>query len=151
MQQNNPNLQRPDFMEQNTEQIRDEILNDASRNEQIFSELQQNSEFQNYDEQLSNQGLAQQQPQFLENSEGDVDVTVPYENEEEESSIMADYVDGEITNVRIPEIIEEDTTPEFLWLIAALAGAGIIFALLIILVYSVLLELIILLKEIILK
>ena len=52
------------------------------------------------------------------------------ENEEEESSIMADYVDGEITNVRIPEIIEEDTTPEFLWLIAALAGAGIIFALL---------------------
>ena len=130
MQQNNPNLQRPDFMEQNTEQIRDEILNDASRNEQIFSELQQNSEFQNYDEQLSNQGLAQQQPQFLENSEGDVDVTVPYENEEEESSIMADYVDGEITNVRIPEVIEEETTPEFLWLIATLVGAGIIFALL---------------------
>ena len=105
------NDERPNIMNQNTEQIRDEINKMKERNDRIIQELEQTEEFQSLHDELSTQGLTQQPPRIDINSDNNAEITIPYENDYQESSIEADYENGEISNVRISsseEIIEFD-------------------------------------------
>ena len=114
--------ERPYLVEQNTEQFREEIAQQMQLQEQLIQQLQQNSEFQNFDEQLSNEGLIQQ-PSSLDVSEDEISLSVPYENEEMSATISANFQNDQITNVSLERPSEEIETT-LLWMI--FLGIGLI-------------------------
>ena len=86
----------------NTERIIGRWLETSKRrNDRIIQELEQTEEFQSLHDELSTQGLTQQPPRIDINSDNNAEITIPYENDYQESSIEADYENGEISNVRI--------------------------------------------------
>ena len=107
--------ERPFLVEQNTEKIREEITQQMQIEEQLFQLLQQNSDFQHFDEQLSNEGLIQQPPSF-DISEEKIEASVPYSDEDVSASITAKFQNGQINDVRIERGSEELET-SFLWII----------------------------------
>ena len=111
---------RPYLVEQNTEQFRDEIIEQMQLQEQLMQQLQQNSEFQNFDEQLSNEGLIQQ-PSSLDVSDDETSLSVPYENEELSATISANFQNGQITNVSLERPSGEMETT-LLWIIPLVIG-----------------------------
>ena len=98
--------ERPFLVEQNTEKIREEIAQQMQIEEVTMQLLQQNPDFQAFDEQLSNDGLIQQPAQF-DISEEEISVSVPYENDDESASISAEFRNGQIQNVRLENSTEE--------------------------------------------
>ena len=114
--------ERPFLVEQDTEKIREEINQQMQIEEQLMQILQQNSDFQNFDEQLSNDGLIQQPPTF-DATEEEISITVPYENDDEVSGIAAEFRDGQIQNVRLENSTEEIES-SLLWIIPVVAGLG---------------------------
>ena len=112
--------ERPFLVEQDTEKIREEINQQMQIEEQLMQMLQQNPDFQNFDEQLSNDGLIQQPPTF-DATEEEISITVPYENDDEASGIAAEFRDGQIQNVRL-ESSTEEIESSLLWIIPAVAG-----------------------------
>ena len=92
--------------------------------EQLMQMLQQNPDFQNLDEQLSNDGLIQQPPTF-DATEEEISITVPYENDDEVSGIAAEFRDGQIQNVRL-ESSTEEIESSLLWIIPVIAGLAIL-------------------------
>ena len=111
---------RPYLVEQNTEQFRDEIIEQMQLQEQLMQQLQQNPEFQNFDEQLSNEGLIQQ-PSSLDVSDDETSLSVPYENEELSATISANFQNGQITNVSLERPSGEMETT-LLWIIPLVIG-----------------------------
>ena len=120
--------ERPLLVEQNTEQFRDEIAEQMQFQEQLMQELQQNSNFQNFDEQLSNDGLIQQTPSF-DISDEETIVSVPYENDETSATISAEFENGEITNVFVDRPTDEIEN-YLLWAIPVVIGIIVITILL---------------------
>ena len=120
--------ERPFLVEQNTEQFREEIAQQMQLQEALMQELQQNSNFQNFDEQLSNDGLIQQPPSF-DMSDEETTVSVPYENDETSATISAEFENGEITNVFIERPTDEIET-NLLWVLPLVIGIIAIAALL---------------------
>ena len=116
--------ERPFLVEQNTEQIREEIAQQMQIEEAAMQLLQQNPDFQAFDEQLSNDGLIQQPAQF-DISEEEISVSVPYENDDESASISAEFRNGQIQNVRL-ESSTEELESSFLWIIPVVVGLGIL-------------------------
>ena len=112
--------ERPFLVEQNTNKIREDIAQQMQLEEQIMQMLQQNSNFQNFDEQLSNDGLIQQPAEFDISEEG-ISVSVPYENEDESANISAEFQNGQILNVRL-ETSTEEMEYSFLWIIPVIIG-----------------------------
>ena len=108
------------YVEQNTEQFQEEIAQQIQLQEQLMQELQQNSIFQNFDEQLSNDGLIQQPPSF-DMSDEETTVSVPYENDETSATISAEFENGEITNVFIERPTDEIET-SLLWVLPLAIG-----------------------------
>jgi len=78
--------------------------------------LQQNTEFQMYDAELSNEGLIQQEAVFTTIDENEIEIDVPYENNDHRSNIVAYYVDGDITDVQIIRP-SQDFAVDYLWII----------------------------------
>jgi len=112
--------ERPFLVEQNTEKIREEIAQQMQLEEALMQLLQQNSDFQNLDEQLSNNGLIQQPAEF-DISEDEISISVPYENDDDSASISAEFQNGQILNVRLETTADElDSSP--LWIILVLTG-----------------------------
>ena len=116
--------ERPFLVEQNTEKIRDEIAQQMQIEEALMQLLQQNSDFQNYDEQLSNDGLIQQPAQF-DISEEEISISVPYENDEELASISAEFRNGQILNVKL-ETPAAELESSLFWIIPVIVGLGIL-------------------------
>ena len=116
--------ERPFLVEQDTEKIREEITQQMQIEEQLMQMLQQNPDFQNLDEQLSNDGLIQQPPTF-DATEEEISITVPYENDDEASGIAAEFRDGQIQNVRLENSTEEIES-SLLWIIPVVAGLGVL-------------------------
>ncbi|MDC4231924.1 MAG: hypothetical protein M8319_06325 [Nitrosopumilus sp.] len=110
----------PFLVEQNTEKFREEIAEQIKLQEQLMQELQQNSNFQNFDEQLSSDGLIQQPPSFDISDEETV-VSVPYENDETSATISAEFENGEITNVFVERPTDEIETSLF-WVLPLVIG-----------------------------
>jgi len=108
--------QGPNLVDQNTAGLRDEIINEIMRNEEILQQLQQNTEFQMYDAELSNEGLIQQEAVFTTIDENEIEIDVPYENNDDRSNIVAYYVDGDITDVQIIRP-SQDFAVDYLWII----------------------------------
>ena len=108
--------QGPNLVDQNTAGLRDEIINEIMRNEEILQQLQQNTEFQMYDAELSNEGLIQQEAVFTTIDENEIEIDVPYENNDHRSNIVAYYVDGDITDVQIIRP-SQDFAVDYLWII----------------------------------
>ena len=121
--------QGPNLVEQNTAGIRDEILNEMMRNDEILQRLQENAQFQSYDQELSNDGLIQQPPDFTSIGENEVDVEIPYENDDNSATITASFEDGQITNVEM-FYSEEELTYDYFWLIPVIAGIVIVMIIL---------------------
>jgi len=112
--------QGPNLVDQNTAGLREEIMNEIMKNEEILQKLQQNKDFQLYDTQLSNEGLIQQEPIFTTIEDDDIEIDVPYENGDESSKIIASYVNGEITNVEIVKH-EAEVSLDYLWIILVIS------------------------------
>ena len=108
--------QGPNLVDQNTAGLRDEIINEIMRNEEILQQLQQNTEFQMYDAELSNEGLIHQEAVFTTIDENEIEIDVPYENNDHRSNIVAYYVDGDITDVQIIRP-SQDFAVDYLWII----------------------------------
>ena len=108
--------QGPNLVEQNTAGLRDEIINEIMRNEEILQQLQQNTEFQMYNAELSNEGLIQQEAVFTTIDENEIEIDVPYENNDDRTSIVAYHVDGDITDVQIIRP-NQDFAVDYLWII----------------------------------
>ena len=108
--------QGPNLVEQNTAGLRDEIINEIMRNEEILQQLQQNTEFQMYDAELSNEGLIQQEAVFTTIEENEIEIDIPYENNDDRTSIVAYHMDGDITDVQIIRP-NQDFTVDYLWII----------------------------------
>ena len=108
--------QGPNLVEQNTAGLRDEIINEIMRNEEILQQLQQNTEFQMYDAELSNEGLIQQEAVFTTIEENEIEIDIPYENNDDRTSIVAYHVDGDITDVQIIRP-NQDFAVDYLWII----------------------------------
>ena len=108
--------QGPNLVDQNTAGLREEIMNEIMRNEEILQQLQQNTQFQMYDAQLSNEGLIQQEAVFTTIDENEIEIDVPYENNDDRSNIVAYYVDGDITDVQIIRP-SQDFAVDYLWII----------------------------------
>ena len=108
--------QGPNLVEQNTAGLRDEIINEIMRNEEILQQLQQNTEFQMYDAELSNEGLIQQEAVFTTIEENEIEIDIPYENNDDRTSIVAYHVDGDITDVQIIRP-SQDFAVDYLWII----------------------------------
>jgi len=116
--------ERPFLVEQNTEKIREEIAQQMQIEEVTMQLLQQNPDFQAFDEQLSNDGLIQQPAQF-DISKEEIFVSVPYENDDESASISAEFRNGQIQNVRL-ENSTEKLESSLLWIIPVVVGLGIL-------------------------
>ena len=69
-----------------------------------------------YDAQLSNEGLIQQEAVFTTIDENEIEIDVPYENNDDRSNIVAYYVDGDITDVQIIRP-SQDFAVDYLWII----------------------------------
>ena len=108
--------QGPNLVDQNTAGLRDEIINEIMRNEEILQQLQQNTEFQMYDAELSNEGLIQQEAVFTTIEENEIEIDIPYENNDDRTSIVAYHVDGDITDVQIIRP-NQDFAVDYLWII----------------------------------
>jgi len=108
--------QGPNLVDQNTAGLRDEIINEIMRNEEILQQLQQNTEFQMYDAELSNEGLIQQEAVFTTIEENEIEIDIPYENNDDRSNIVSYYVDGDITYVQIIRP-NQDFAVDYLWII----------------------------------
>ena len=108
----------------NTEKIREEIAQQMQIEEVTMQLLQQNPDFQAFDEQLSNDGLIQQPAQF-DISKEEIFVSVPYENDDESASISAEFRNGQIQNVRL-ENSTEKLESSLLWIIPVVVGLGIL-------------------------
>ena len=108
--------QGPNLVEQNTAGLRDEIINEIMRNEEILQQLQQNTEFQMYNAELSNEGLIQQEAVFTTIEENEIEIDIPYENNDDRTSIVAYHVDGDITDVQIIRP-NQDFAVDYLWII----------------------------------
>ena len=108
--------QGPNLVDQNTAGLRDEIINEMMRNEEILQQLQQNTQFQLYDAELSNEGLIQQEAVFTTIDENEIEIDVPYENNDHRSNIVAYYVDGDIRDVQIIRP-SQDFAVDYLWII----------------------------------
>ncbi|MEE3213194.1 MAG: hypothetical protein VX209_01565, partial [Thermoproteota archaeon] len=126
--------QGPNLVDQNTAGLREEIINEMMRNEEILQQLQQNTQFQMYDAELSNEGLIQQEAVFTTSEDNDVEIDVPYENNDDTSNIVANYVDGDITNVQIIRQ-SQDLAADYLWAIPIVLLA-IVFGLMLIKKFS---------------
>ena len=90
--------------------------------EQLMQQLQQNSEFQNFDEQLSNDCLIQQ-PSSLDVSDDEISLSVPYENDDSSATISAEFQNGQITNVSL-ERPSDEINNNFLWIIPLIIIIG---------------------------
>ncbi|MEC7710863.1 MAG: hypothetical protein VX587_00940 [Thermoproteota archaeon] len=113
--------ERPFLVEQDTEQFREEIMEQMQLQEQFMQQLQQNPDFQNFDEQLSNEGLIQQPPSF-DMSDEQALVSVPYENDDDATaSISAEFQNSQITNVSL-ERPEAEIETNLLWFIPLVIG-----------------------------
>jgi len=112
--------ERPFLVEQNTEQFRDDIREQMQMEEQYMQQLQQHPDFQTLDEQLSNEGLIQQPPNF-DVSDDQISVSVPYENDDNEASITAEFQNGQISNVFLERPNAELET-SLLWIIPLIIG-----------------------------
>ena len=108
--------QGPNLVDQNTAGLRDEIINEIMRNEEILQQLQQNTQFQLYDAELSNEGLIQQEAVFTAIEENEIEIDIPYENNDDRSNIVAYHVDGDITDVKIIRP-NQDFAVDYLWII----------------------------------
>ena len=108
--------QGPNLVDQNTAGLRDEIINEMMRNEEILQQLQQNTQFQLYDAELSNEGLIQQEAVFTTIEENEIEIDIPYENNDDRSNIVSYYVDGDITYVQIIRP-NQDFAVDYLWII----------------------------------
>ena len=108
--------QGPNLVEQNTAGLREDIMNEIMRNEEILQKLQQNTQFQLYDAQLSNEGLIQQEAVFTTIEDDDVRINIPYKNDDNNSNITASYVDDEITDVQIIRP-NQNLTGDYLWVV----------------------------------
>ena len=108
--------QGPNLVDQNTAGLRDEIINEIMRNEEILQQLQQNTEFQMHDAELSNEGLIQQEAVFTTIEENEIEIDIPYENNDDRTSIVAYHVDGDITDVQIIRP-NQDFAVDYLWII----------------------------------
>ena len=108
--------QGPNLVDQNTAGLREEIINEIMRNEEILQQLQQNTEFQMYNAELSNEGLIQQEAVFTTIDENEIEIDVPYENNDDRTSIVAYHVDGDITDVQIIRP-NQDFAVDYLWII----------------------------------
>ncbi len=108
--------QGPNLVDQNTAGLRDEIINEIMRNEEILQQLQQNTEFQMYNAELSNEGLIQQEAVFTTIEENEIEIDIPYENNDDRTSIVAYHVDGVITDVQIIRP-NQDFAVDYLWII----------------------------------
>ena len=126
--------QGPNLVDQNTAGLREEIINEIMRNEEILQQLQQNTQFQMYDAELSNEGLIQQEAVFTTSEDNDVEIDVPYENNDDASNIVANYVDGDIINVQIKRP-NQNLTADYLWIIPIVLLA-IVFGLILIKKFS---------------
>ena len=112
--------ERPFLVEQNTEQFRDDIRQQMQIQEQLMQLLQQNPDFQTLDEQLSNEGLIQQPPNF-DVTDDQISVSVPYENDDNEASITAQFQNGQISNVSL-ERPDAELETSLLWIIPLIIG-----------------------------
>ena len=108
--------QGPNLVDQNTAGLREEIMNEIMRNEEILQQLQQNTQFQMYDAELSNEGLIQQEAVFTTIEENEIEIDIPYENNDDRTSIVAYHVDGDITDVQIIRP-NQDFAVDYLWII----------------------------------
>ena len=112
--------ERPYLVEQDTQQFRDDIREQMQIQEQLIQQLQQNPDFQNFDEQLSNEGLIQQPPSF-DMSDETISASVPYENDENTASISAEFQNGQITNIFL-ERPDAELETNLLWIIPLIIG-----------------------------
>ena len=112
--------ERPYLVEQDTQQFRDDIREQMQIQEQLMQLLQQNPDFQNLDEQLSYEGLIQQPPSF-DMSDEIISASVPYENDDHEASISAEFQNGQITNVSL-ERHDAEIETNLLWIIPLIIG-----------------------------
>ena len=112
--------ERPFLVEQNTEQFRDDIQEQMQLQEQYMQQLQQHSDFQTLDEQLSNEGLIQQPPNF-DVSDDQISVSVPYENDDNQASITAEFQNDQISNVFL-ERPDTELQTSLLWIIPLIIG-----------------------------
>jgi len=112
--------ERPYLVEQDTEQFRDDIREQMQIQEQLMQQLQQNPDFQNLDEQLSNEGLIQQPPTF-DMSDETISASVPYENDDNTASISAEFQNGQITNVFL-ERPDAELETNLLWIVPLIIG-----------------------------
>jgi hypothetical protein len=112
--------ERPFLVEQNTEHFRDDIRQQMQIQEQLMQLLQQNPDFQTLDEQLSHEGLTQQPPNF-DVSDDQISVSVPYENDDNEASITAEFQNGQISNVSL-ERPDAELEISLLWIIPLIIG-----------------------------
>ena len=108
--------QGPNLVDQNTAGLRDEIINEMMRNEEILQQLQQNTQFQLYDAELSTEGLIHQEAVFTTIEENEIEIDIPYENNDDRTSIIAYHMDGDITDVQIIRP-NQDFTVDYLWII----------------------------------
>ena len=115
----------PNLVDQNTANIREEIINEMNRNEEILQLLQQNSEFQLLDEQLSSEGLIQQPSIFTSIDEDEIEIDVPYENDNENAKIIASFVDDKILDVELVRP-QQELQVEYFWIIPVLAAVIIL-------------------------
>ena len=112
--------ERPYLVEQDTQQFRDDIREQMQIQEQLMQQLQQNPDFQNLDEQLSNEGLIQQPPTF-DMSDETISASVPYENDDNTASISAEFQNGQITNVFL-ERPDAELETNLLWIVPFIIG-----------------------------
>ena len=112
--------ERPYLVEQDTQQFRDDIREQMQIQEQLIQQLQQNPDFQNLDEQLSNEGLIQQ-PASFDMSDETISASIPYENDENTASISAEFQNGQITNIFL-ERPDAELETNLLWIIPLIIG-----------------------------
>ena len=112
--------ERPYLVEQDTQQFRDDIREQMQIQEQLMQQLQQNPDFQNLDEQLSNEGLIQQPPSF-DMSDETISASIPYENDDNTASISAEFQNGQITNVFL-ERPDAELETNLLWIVPLIIG-----------------------------
>jgi len=79
--------------------------------QKMFSELQKNKQFQEYNQQLIKQGFNQTNPSFTQISQNYTKITVPYSNQNEQKEITADFINGTIKNV----YFEDDNDRTNIW------------------------------------
>ena len=73
--------------------------------------------------------MIQQPPDFTSIGENEVDVEIPYENDDNSATITASFEDGQITNVEM-FYSEEELTYDYFWLIPVIAGIVIVMIIL---------------------